>query len=131
MTFSDVVEIGGSLIMSHSLMLFKNRLIEEVKNLRIALLQDLSRSEHSFEREIALKLKTTPNVNWVELLQDKIYPTLNIKVVRLNKVEAALCQFEQGVYGICADCEESISLCKLEKDPTEQRCKPCANKSAV
>lgn len=117
--------------MSHSLMLFKNRLIEEVKKLRVELLQGLSQSEHIFEREIALKLSTTPDINWIELLQDKIYPTLNKKVIRLNKVEAALCQFEQGVYGICADCEEAISLSKLEKDPTEQRCRTCDDKTAV
>ncbi|MBU2970308.1 TraR/DksA C4-type zinc finger protein [Pseudoalteromonas sp. C2R02] len=117
--------------MPHSLMLFKNRLTEEAKRLRAELLQDLSQSEHFFEREIALKLKATPDINWIELLQDKIYPTLNKKVIRLNKVEAALCQFEQGVYGICADCEDAISLLKLEQDPTEQRCLPCADKSAV
>jgi len=117
--------------MSHSLMLFKHRLIDEVKRLRIELLKELNQSEHHFERELSLKLQTYPYSKWVEFLQNKIYPTLSEKVVRLDKVEAALCQFEQGVYGICADCEESISLCKLENDPTEQRCKPCAIKSAV
>ena len=117
--------------MSYSLMLFKNRLTEEVNKLRANLLQEISQSERHFEHEIALKLQVTPNVNWVDFLQDKVYPNLNSRVTRLNKVEAALCQFNLGVYGFCADCEDKISLSKLEKDPTEQRCKLCAEKSAV
>lgn len=48
---------------------------------------------------------------------------------RLGKVEAALCQIEQGVYGICCDCEAEIDMERLVADPAEQRCRHCDNKA--
>ncbi|WP_115718044.1 TraR/DksA family transcriptional regulator [Gallaecimonas mangrovi] len=48
---------------------------------------------------------------------------------RLSKVEAALCQLELGLYGICSDCESEIEMERLVKDPAEQRCAKCAAKS--
>ncbi|SFC29404.1 TraR/DksA family transcriptional regulator [Pseudoalteromonas denitrificans] len=117
--------------MAHSLLLFKQRLSNEVEQLRTILLWELSQSDNSYEQTLSVKLKSTPTTKWVELLQNNVYPTLSEQVTRLNKVEAALCQFEQGVYGFCADCETQISVSKLNKDPTEQRCKSCANKSAI
>ncbi|EKE68751.1 TraR/DksA family transcriptional regulator [Gallaecimonas xiamenensis] len=44
---------------------------------------------------------------------------------RLTQVEAALCQLDLGLYGICCDCEAEIELDRLAADPAEQRCARC------
>ncbi|GGI75853.1 TraR/DksA family transcriptional regulator [Shewanella gelidii] len=45
---------------------------------------------------------------------------------RLMKLDAANCQLDLGLYGLCADCEAEIDLRRLQADPTEQRCSTCA-----
>lgn len=45
---------------------------------------------------------------------------------RLNKLDAACCQLDLGLYGLCSDCETEIENERLRMDPTEQRCKTCA-----
>lgn len=46
--------------------------------------------------------------------------------LRLMKLDAALCQLDLGLYGLCADCETDIEVERLSQDPTEQRCFACA-----
>lgn len=45
---------------------------------------------------------------------------------RLNKLDAAFCQLDLGLYGLCSDCEAEIESERLSQDPTEQRCTSCA-----
>ena len=44
---------------------------------------------------------------------------------RLTRLDAALCQLDLGLYGLCADCEAEIEPERLLCDPTEQRCCGC------
>lgn len=46
--------------------------------------------------------------------------------LRLMRLDAALCQLDLGLYGLCADCETDIEADRLNQDPTEQRCLACA-----
>lgn len=62
--------------------------------------------------DIVEQLATSP------LCQQAIYQ----QFVRLD---AAICQLELGLYGLCADCEASIEPARLQADPTEQRCRVC------
>jgi len=45
---------------------------------------------------------------------------------RLNQLDAAFCQLDLGLYGLCADCETVIDAKRLSHNPTEQRCATCA-----
>ncbi|MFQ6370427.1 TraR/DksA C4-type zinc finger protein [Shewanella sp. YIC-542] len=45
---------------------------------------------------------------------------------RLNRLDAAQCQLDLGLYGLCADCENEIEPERLAMDPTEQRCQHCS-----
>ncbi|QSX38543.1 TraR/DksA C4-type zinc finger protein [Shewanella sedimentimangrovi] len=45
---------------------------------------------------------------------------------RLLRLDAAWCQLDLGLYGLCADCEEPIEADLLLADPSEQRCATCA-----
>ncbi|GIU06567.1 TraR/DksA C4-type zinc finger protein [Shewanella glacialipiscicola] len=46
---------------------------------------------------------------------------------QLNKLDAAFCQLDLGLYGLCSDCEAEIETVRLTQDPTEQRCNACAD----
>ncbi|QIR14860.1 TraR/DksA C4-type zinc finger protein [Shewanella aestuarii] len=45
---------------------------------------------------------------------------------KLMRLDAAYCQLELGLYGLCSDCESDIEPQRLSADPTEQRCHICA-----
>jgi DnaK suppressor protein len=47
---------------------------------------------------------------------------------RLMRLDAAYCQLELGLYGLCSDCEVDIEAYRLITDPTEQRCTQCEQK---
>lgn len=49
---------------------------------------------------------------------------------KLTKLDAAFCQLDIGLYGLCSDCESEIEAARLVKDPTEQRCAQCAEQYA-
>jgi RNA polymerase-binding transcription factor DksA len=49
---------------------------------------------------------------------------------RLNRLDAAQCQLDLGLYGLCADCENEIEPERLAMDPTEQRCQHCSEQYA-
>jgi DnaK suppressor protein len=47
----------------------------------------------------------------------------------LHRVTAALARIENGDYGICQSCDESINPRRLEFDPTAVLCIQCASKA--
>ncbi|GLP96919.1 TraR/DksA C4-type zinc finger protein [Paraferrimonas sedimenticola] len=52
------------------------------------------------------------------------------QVDKMHRLEAAWIQWDIGLYGLCSDCEEAIECERLEADPSEQRCKACAESYA-
>ncbi|QYK06566.1 TraR/DksA C4-type zinc finger protein [Shewanella zhangzhouensis] len=54
----------------------------------------------------------------LHLADDPIYD-------RLTRLDAAQCQLDLGLYGLCADCESEIEQERLIRDPTVQRCLAC------
>ncbi|WP_028773017.1 TraR/DksA C4-type zinc finger protein [Shewanella waksmanii] len=46
--------------------------------------------------------------------------------IQLTKLDAAYCQLDIGMYGLCADCESEIESHRLQQDPLEQRCAACS-----
>ncbi len=47
----------------------------------------------------------------------------------LRQIDAALKRIDDGVYGLCVDCDERIHARRLEVDPTALRCIDCASKA--
>lgn len=111
--------------MAHALNSLKVHLIVQLNRIQQELLDCLSNSTISAEITLAHRLKSHPQTSWVELLEHNVSPDHTALVNELTRVEAALCQFDIGQYGYCADCEEPISLNELKKDPTKQRCGLC------
>ena len=47
----------------------------------------------------------------------------------LHRITAALARIENGDYGVCQSCDESINPQRLEFDPTAVLCIQCASKA--
>lgn len=62
---------------------------------------------------------------WLQYAQQSGSKTLLTLAQRLERVDAALCSFNLGLYGLCADCEEPIEPAILASDPAEPRCAHC------
>ncbi|BAJ02763.1 TraR/DksA family transcriptional regulator [Shewanella violacea] len=45
---------------------------------------------------------------------------------QITQVDAAVCQLDIGLYGLCSDCENEIETERLDINPVEQRCTQCA-----
>ncbi len=61
----------------------------------------------------------------VELTSCLDLPKVEQSVASLKRIDAALCQMDLGLYGLCSDCEEPLAIAQLEQDPTLQRCPRC------
>ncbi len=44
---------------------------------------------------------------------------------QLAQLDAAICQLDIGLYGLCSDCETEIETERLNNNPLEQRCAHC------
>ena len=49
----------------------------------------------------------------------------NVKTEMLAKVNAAVQRIDDGTYGTCVDCDETISALRLRATPFAVRCKGC------
>ena len=65
----------------------------------------------------------------IVMAKSSFIPNLFDMAIRLEKVDAAVCSFKLGMYGLCADCEEEIEYNDLEQDPAQARCKSCREHS--
>lgn len=89
--------------------------------------QRLSAIEMELRQEltaISADLSNLPLSDIVEQLADKQLCHHGI-YARLVRLDAAMCQLDIGMYGLCSDCEAAISATRLQHDPTEQRCEMC------
>jgi RNA polymerase-binding transcription factor len=56
------------------------------------------------------------------------FATRELLVGRVNRLSAALERLSQGQYGICAECEERISVARLRALPEVQTCVRCQDR---
>ncbi|MEI6897777.1 MAG: molecular chaperone DnaK [Psychromonas sp.] len=54
--------------------------------------------------------------------------SLKKNIEKLKKLDASLITIEQSMYGLCADCENELSVQQLTEDATLQRCPLCDRK---
>jgi RNA polymerase-binding transcription factor len=53
------------------------------------------------------------------------FATRELVLGRVNRLSAALSRMNEGKYGTCIECEEAISLARLDAIPEVQTCVPC------
>ena len=75
------------------------------------------------------KLLSSPDENYQGSLQENINTTHNVLrevEQQLHKYDATIARIAQGTFGICAICEKSISIRRLEAIPETTCCIKCA-----
>lgn len=77
---------------------------------------------------LADELQTLPADEWADHPGLSPYPQLLPAIKQLKQVDAALCQWQLGLYGLCSDCETALTPEQLWQDPCRQRCEPCEEK---
>ncbi|WP_349917654.1 TraR/DksA family transcriptional regulator [Aeromonas veronii] len=87
--------------------------------------------------ELIAELKANRRSDWAEQIEgcerDQLVdlitrlrlPKVDLLIARLKRIDAALCQMDLDLYGLCSDCEEPLTLAQLAQDPSLQRCPSC------
>lgn len=102
----------------------EERLVAEASIRRLAFLQALQ----ALDSELARQLNDLPADEWADQAMLAMWPQLQGHIKQLKQVDAALCQQQLGLYGICSDCETELSRELLYQDPCRQRCSLCHSK---
>ncbi|HEA18258.1 MAG: TraR/DksA family transcriptional regulator [Pseudoalteromonas prydzensis] len=100
----------------------------ELQQVRQALLLRLSDSNNLIHHALVATLHEHNPEQWLELTQKQLGTEYQDIILRLEQLEAAVCQIDIGQYGYCCDCEEKIDPQRLNADPTAQRCGNCESK---
>ena len=104
------------------LTVWRNRLLSDWAQVRETLIGQLKACRRD---EWAEKLDHCEQDQLVELTSRLDLPKVEQSVAHLKRIDAALCQMDLGLYGLCSDCEDPLSIELLEQDPTLQRCPRC------
>ena len=102
----------------------EERLEAEASSQRLAFLQAVQ----ALDSELARQLQDLPPDEWADQNTLSGWPQLLPFIKQLKKVDAALCQQQLGLYGLCSDCEVELSREQLYQDPCRQRCSLCHSK---
>ena len=101
----------------------------ELQQVRQALQARLSNSNNLIHHALLVTLRNHNPEQWLELTQKQLGTEYRDIILRLEQLEAAICQIDIGQYGYCCDCEEKIDSQRLIAEPTIQRCSNCEPKS--
>ena len=106
-----------------------NDTLQQLEQLELSLRCELMQliKEPLQATEVAKISMKTPLGNVIDYLSQIKLSNTNT-FAKLMRLEAAYCQLELGLYGICSDCEKEIEPLRLIADPTEQRCAKCEQK---
>ncbi len=97
----------------------KHELSQLESNLRI----EIGKLAH--RKHITLDTQTNSLCELITLLTQaglSEHPLFN----QITQIDAAICQLDIGLYGLCSDCENEIESERLNVNPVEQRCTRCA-----
>ena len=102
----------------------EHRLVAEANRRRQAFLQALQ----ALDTKLALQLQQLSPDEWADHCALSAWPQLQPHIKQLKQLDAALCQQQLGLYGLCSDCETELTFELLYQDPCRQRCTPCEQK---
>ncbi|WP_417618237.1 transcriptional regulator, TraR/DksA family protein [Oceanisphaera sp.] len=102
----------------------EHRLLAEANSRRQAFMQALQ----ALDPGLALQLQQLPADEWADHGALSAWPQLQAHITQLKQLDAALCQQQLGLYGLCSDCEAQLTHQQLYQDPCRQRCTPCEQK---
>ncbi|GHA10124.1 transcriptional regulator, TraR/DksA family protein [Oceanisphaera arctica] len=102
----------------------EQRLQAEAAHRRQTFLQALQ----ALDAPLATALQRLPTDEWADHPPLAAWPQLHPQLNALKQIDAALCQWQLGLYGLCSDCEAVIPREQLLQDPCRQRCDYCEQK---
>lgn len=113
--------------------------IEQQQHLQITLLTEFADLKEKIKTR--LSISSQPNLNdlvekvdsmnadmLIESLVHSESHSLNLYKQKIKCIDAALQGMELGLYGLCSDCETTLSVEALYDCPTQQRCPDCETK---
>lgn len=71
------------------------------------------------------QISTMNSSTLVDAIEPLALNELRQPLQQLKQIDAAMCQMEMGLFGICSDCEEMIETEVLDQQVTAQRCRRC------
>lgn len=89
---------------------------------------DFLQTLQQLDATLADTLQQLPTDEWPDYTPLSAWPQLQPQLKALKQVDAALCQWQIGLYGLCSDCEAELTHEQLYADPCRQRCDPCEQK---
>ena len=94
-------------------------------------LQRLAESTAVDQQSVELDQQRFGRLSRIDALQGQAMAIAsgNLRALRIKRLEAALDRLDQGEYGHCAKCDETISPKRLEADPAAPLCVACASGS--
>jgi DnaK suppressor protein len=110
----------------------RKELHERLQNRRTALRAEIQRelAKSDDPRVTGFMNHFAETEAWVlaDILADLDIATVTRDVAELSEVEASLVRMDDGSYGTCTDCGESIGWPRLNAQPTAERCIACQEK---
>lgn len=66
-------------------------------------------------------------IDWIQASESReiAFATRELVLERVNRLSAALDRMNEGEYGVCVDCDEPISLARLDALPEVRTCVRC------
>ena len=103
----------------------------EFKNMLLSELQDITNISIKTVKDrapVELDQQAIGRLSRMDAMQQQSMDTAKEarRIGRLRLIEAALRRLEEGDYGYCLNCDESISDGRLKLDPTFSLCIDCA-----
>ena len=100
---------------------FTERLKEEKSKI-------LNQLEKTAKADLQLSADDLPDE--VDLASSELNQSMGLRLrdrerLLLQKIEVALAKIEEGTYGVCESCEESIEMKRLEVRPVAELCIRC------
>ena len=101
---------------------------ETIKKQLEARLRELDERSHEIEDQYREPRDDDWSENAVEAENDEVMDEMeNLAIDEIRKIKIALSKIEDGTYGICRICDETISPKRLEALPYATRCIECAS----
>ncbi|RJG42229.1 TraR/DksA family transcriptional regulator [Motilimonas pumila] len=105
------------------LALYQSRLEDELTSCKQSLIKILKHAPVT--PHWLAQIATMSSSALVDALEPIALNEIGQPLQHLKQIDAALCQMDMGLFGICSDCEEMIEADILAAQVTAQRCQKC------
>lgn len=107
---------------------FDQRLKKRREELLEIIREELASTQREDYAELAGMVHDAGDESFAELLRGVNLTNRARELEEIQDVEAALERIKNGIYGTCADCNDSIALDRLNAYPTAKRCINCQSR---